>query len=486
MASKKKDKHEALPHNLSLLLNSMDEGVYEINLEGRGTYINKAAAALLGYEPDDLLNIKDNWHSVIHHSYPDGSPYPIEECLIYTAFLQKKGCHVENEVFWRRDGTCFPVEYSSYPIFEKNQVKGAVITFRDITWRLKIENELRQERDKYRQLLHEMQETQELLIQSEKMAMLGTLVAGIAHEVNTPLGVINASISNVNYLIDQILEQFPLLIKQVPVDQLEEFINSIRNIFKDTNLTTIIESRKIKKELIARLNQENISSADKIADDLIDAGLNKNLDLFLPVLKEEKGPLLLEFSYHLSMLFRSFMHISESVKRASKIIFALKSYSHQQYIGNKTKEDIRNNIDIILMLYHFQTKKGIKIIKNYQDVPPILAFHDELNQVWTNLIHNAIYSLETHGTLTIDVFQQEKNIIIKFIDNGRGISEQVMAHLFEPFFTTKPKGEGTGLGLSIVKKIIEKYNGTISVESNSEQTAFTVVLPINEEEKESD
>ena len=133
----------------------------------------------------------------------------------------------------------------------------------------------------------------------------------------------------------------------------------------------------------------------------------------------------------------------------------------------------------MLTLYYNQLKQGIEVIKNYpEDLPKIPCYPDELNQVWTNLIHNAIQAMESKGTLTIDVKQQQENILVSIIDSGKGIPAEILPKIFQPFFTTKPAGEGSGLGLDIVKKIVDKHRGTISFQSVPGNTTFTVQLPI--------
>lgn len=466
-----------LNNEMELLLSSTDEGIYGLNLEGNCTFINQAGAHLLGYEPNELVG--KNMHTAFHYAYEDKTPYPVEDCQIFQAFRTGKGCHVEDEVLWRRDGTSFPAEYSSFPIFADNKIKGAVVTFRDISWRKQAENSLRIERDKYRELLNQMQETQSQLIESEKMAALGILVAGVAHEINTPLGAINASISNINISLNEVLNKLTTIIKQIPTEQLENFIISLQQILTTTLDLDTLEEKKIKKTLIAILKNEQIQNADEVADTLVDMGIyDTNIKPFLNILRKDYGPLLLQFGYNLSSLQRNGQNISEAVSRASKIVFALKSYSHYQATGEKTLEFIQNNIDVVLTLYHNQLKRGVTVIRNYKEVPAILGYHDELNQVWSNLINNAIYAMKNNGLLTIEVFQLGNNLIVEFIDTGEGIPKAVMPHIFESFFTTKPKGEGSGLGLSIIKKILEKHHGSISAKSSHGKTTFIVTLPI--------
>jgi signal transduction histidine kinase len=140
--------------------------------------------------------------------------------------------------------------------------------------------------------------------------------------------------------------------------------------------------------------------------------------------------------------------------------------------------NLSEGIDTVLTLYQNQLKKGIEVKRNYTELPPVLCYPDELNQVWTNLIHNALQAMDYRGTLTIEVMQQEQYASISITDTGAGIPEEIKPKIFEPFFTTKPPGEGSGLGLDIVKKIIEKHQGKIEVESIPGQTKFTVSLPI--------
>ncbi|MBE0446988.1 MAG: PAS domain S-box protein [Actinobacteria bacterium] len=134
--SKKIEEERAqLANRMQLLMDSTDEGIYGIDMEGRGVLLNKAAANMTGYKQEEVLG-KDV-HELIHHSRSDGSPYPSEECPIIRVPRTGRGVRIDTEVFWRKDGTSFPVEYSSYPIIEEGAIKGAIVTFTDITERKK-------------------------------------------------------------------------------------------------------------------------------------------------------------------------------------------------------------------------------------------------------------------------------------------------------------------------------------------------------------
>jgi PAS domain S-box-containing protein len=133
------EERQKLAKERLLLLDSTGDGIYGIDPEGRCTFINRAGAKMLGYEPAEVMG--KNMHRLIHHSLPDGSPYPITQCHIYEVLHSGRGCHIDDEVFWRKDGTAFPADYSSFPVFEQDRITGAVVTFIDITVRKRLEQE---------------------------------------------------------------------------------------------------------------------------------------------------------------------------------------------------------------------------------------------------------------------------------------------------------------------------------------------------------
>ncbi len=162
-----------------LLLDSTAEAIYGLDMRGNCIFANSACLQFLGYETTDDL-IGKNMHKLIHHTRPDDSPYPEEECLIYKAFKKGEGTHVDDEVLWRADGTSFWAEYWSYPVHRDNQITGSVVTFLNINDRKKAEEDLR--------LAHEK------LVRQEKLSVLGQLSGGVGHELRNPLGVISNAV----------------------------------------------------------------------------------------------------------------------------------------------------------------------------------------------------------------------------------------------------------------------------------------------------
>ncbi len=325
--------------------------------------------------------------------------------------------------------------------------------------------------------LNNLKLTQQELVNSEKMAALGQLIAGIAHEINTPLGAINASIGNIENGLRASLEILPQLLKILSEPQQQQFFRLVTVGVQSKSLSSR-EERKLKKELTAWLKQQQIESAEIVATGLINIGLYENLSDFLPLLSIPETEFLLKAAYHLVRQQKNSENIKLAVDRAGKIIFALKNYVRIEDRAEAIIMDVTDTIETVLILYQAQLKHHIEIVKHYAPLPPVACYPDELNQVWSNLIHNAIHAMGSKGMLEIETNQQDNFVVVKVSDYGHGIPEELQSKIFESFFTTKPRGEGTGLGLDIVKKVIEKHHGRVEVRSGSGKTTFTVFLPI--------
>ena len=214
---------------------------------------------------------------------------------------------------------------------------------------------------------------------------------------------------------------------------------------------------------------------------LADMGIYDGLEFCLPLLEHPQARPILELTHKLSTLYRSTNLIDLAADRATKLLFALKTYSHSNTSRKPIPSRITEGVETVLMLYQNHIKRGIEVIRNYDpDLPEILCCPDELDQVWTNLIHNALQAMgDEMGTLTIDVTQNETHIFVKVTDSGKGIPSEILPKIFDSFFTTKTAGKGTGLGLGIAREILDRHSGSIEVESIPGHTTFKVSLPLS-------
>lgn len=339
-------------------------------------------------------------------------------------------------------------------------------------------NEIQQKNQELASTLEELKNTQNHLVESGKLAALGQLIAGIAHEINTPLGAVRASSQNASEGIKTILQKMPYIFETLSKDKLQVFLALIKisTEIKAKPLTSK-EERKIKKEMVTIFEGKQVPHSYEIVDILIDMGIYEDLsDLLLPLGEEAID--LVSLAYNHSCILKNNQNILLAVERASKIIFALKAYIHQNNTEMMEPANLTEGMESILTLYHHQLKQNIQLEKRFHEIPLIPCRINELNQVWTNLIHNALQAMNNKGTLEIEIFPEDKWVVVQIIDSGKGIPEEAKARIFTPFFTTKSRGEGSGLGLSISKKIIDAHGGSISFESTPGRTIFSVKLPV--------
>jgi signal transduction histidine kinase len=326
--------------------------------------------------------------------------------------------------------------------------------------------------------LQELQQTQAQLIQQEKMAALGQLIAGVAHEINNPLGAIQASASNTHKALQDSLTELPHLYEYLNPEARKSFFQLLDLASQERHLGISQESRALKRKLTTRLQEYDISDARYLADLLMDMGIDQDIEFLLPLLQDDRGEWALQLAYNLTCSFANNQTILQAVKRSSKIVFALKNYARFEQTEAKQSIQVAEGLETTLEIYHNQIKRNINLVRDYQELPNIKAYPDELIQVWTNLIHNAIQAMPSGGDLTIATCQKNNGVEVSIADTGAGIPLELQPKIFDAFFTTKPAGEGSGLGLYISKKIIDKHQGSMSLQSTLGSTQFKVWLPL--------
>jgi PAS domain S-box-containing protein len=474
---------------LTQFLEALPVGITVHNPQGKVSYINETGQRLLG----QIVAPSATGEELVSASkiYISGreSPCSEQELPAWRALNGESAIADNLEV--RRDGKIVPLEMHSQPIFDnKNNIVYAITAFSDITDRKQADKLIAeynrtlemQVADRTRELsqaLQHLQATQRELIQSEKMAALGQLVAGVAHEINTPLGAIRSSVENLADFFNQNLAEIADFFHKMSPQRYSDLLTLLPQYQSRAILFSNREKRQFKRALMQQLSNNSVANSETVADTLVDIGIYDNIESILPLLQDPTSSDILQQAYQFTALQRSTNTIITATDRAAKVVFALKAYSRSNSTGEKVIANITEGIETILTLYYNQLKHGVEVVRNYQDgLPELLCYPDELNQVWTNLIHNALQAMNNCGILTVDVRVENQLLLVGVTDNGTGIPPEILPRIFEPFFTTKPAGEGSGLGLDIVKKIVEKHSGNIEVRSAIGQTSFIVSIPI--------
>jgi PAS domain S-box-containing protein len=360
----------------------------------------------------------------------------------------------------RQDGETFPGEISG-SLFEMDGGRMVHGLVRDMT---------------------ELHRSQEQLILSERMAALGQLIAGVAHEINTPVGVIRAAIGNISSALGQTLARLPEVIRALPSAELDKFFALLERARQEKGSSTSREQRRARRALLAVLDESGVVDAERVAETLVDMGIHDGVEDLLCLFKSEYTGTL-ESAYNLSSLQRNSENIQTAVERASKVVFALRKFAHHDHSGQMVRSDLVDGIETVLTLYQNQLKQGVEVIRDFEALPPLSCHPDELNQVWTNLLHNALQAMDFKGRIEISTRAEQDCAVVRVADNGPGVPGEIQARIFEPFFTTKSAGEGTGLGLDICRKIVERHQGRLELTSQPGRTEFRVVIPLTQESR---
>jgi signal transduction histidine kinase len=324
--------------------------------------------------------------------------------------------------------------------------------------------------------MSELREAHDQLVLSEKMAALGQLVAGIAHELNTPLGAIISANGMAENFAVKFINELSSFVANLDDDSkalLEKLIEDIHSagLFADPALV-----REKRKHFAALSARENLAVNDSIIEDLIDFGYAGTDDDFraLSVVKQYQE--IVRKVYQFSIIIRSMRIIKTAAGKAAGVVGALKTYSHHDSSGEMTETSIVDDIEMILTLYYNQLKEGVEVVKRYHAKPAAKCYPEKLHQVWVNIINNALHAMNHSGRLEVEVDEVDNEVLVSITDNGPGIPEEIQGKIFTPFFTTKVAGEGSGLGLDICRRIVEQIGGRISFVSVPGRTTFSIRL----------
>lgn len=346
--------------------------------------------------------------------------------------------------------------------------------------------ELQAINDEFGKTITELKETQAQLTLSERLAGLGQLVAGVAHEINSPSAAIRGTADTLAETVKRLTgRQGRLQSVLGDVEQTSALVDLCERMapeLAEKRRVPPAAVRRMSRELKSKLEDDGVAAETAAAVSKTLAELDVDADFLAeirPYLLRDEGvaSLVVESLVDYVHVHRSTRTIQDAIRRIQRIVGSLKSYSHLDQDATRVEADIHEGIENTLVILEHQLSRGIQVERRYAALPGIPIYVDELNQVWTNLIHNAAQALEGKGKIVIETVVVNDGIAVRIIDNGPGIPDEVMTRIFEPFFTTKAKGEGTGLGLGIVSQIVEKHDGRVRCESEAGRTCFEVWLP---------
>lgn len=321
-------------------------------------------------------------------------------------------------------------------------------------------------------------------VQEEKMMALGKLSAGLAHELNNPASAILRSAESLQNHLGTVPEKFKqlMLVKytEAEIDQVNQILFSKLN-HRTENQISLIERNELEDKIEIWLEDHQVTNAFELTETLVDFGFDiQSLETIQKASDEKNFPIAIEWIENVLTTEKMVTEIKEASERISKLVNSVKSYTHMDRAPEKEAEDIQKGIKSTLtMLNHKIKQKSIAIDIDYKDtLPKPKIFISEINQVWTNILDNAIDAVDQNGKILIRIIQDGDFIKIEIKDNGAGIYEKDLPNIFDPFYTTKAIGKGTGMGLEVVQRIIHKHNGNIKVKSKPGETIFTIYIPI--------
>ena len=322
------------------------------------------------------------------------------------------------------------------------------------------------------------------LHQNEKLALLGKLSAGMAHELNNPSAAIQSGASQLNQTFAQLQQRYLELGKLHLTDEQMDVLISLNKLAqeraqKSTPRSSIIRSDQ-EDELENLLEQRGVQNAWEIAPTLVDLNLRmEELSALTEVFSMEHFPMAVDWICLSATIYILTEQIDEGAQRMSEIVKALKNYTYMDQAPIQNV-DIHEGLESTLVILRSKLSAGVKVERSYaDDLPRIEAYGSELNQVWTNLIDNAIDAMQGHGTLHIRTSYSFPWVTVEIEDDGPGIPDEVKKQIFEPFFTTKLPGKGSGMGLNISHNIIvKKHKGRLELTSQPGKTSFKVQLPL--------
>lgn len=326
-----------------------------------------------------------------------------------------------------------------------------------------------------------IRETTRLEQQRDRLAALGKLSAGLAHELNNPASAakraavqLRETLSRIKNASHELGERELTPTQRAEIEKLESSFTQ-----RDEPPPDALTISDLENQIDSLLRIHGQNDLWQLAAELAQRGIQPSAleSLFRNLDPGTARAALMRIAASLDIA-SLLNEIENSASRISALVLAIKEYTYmdQSPVQNV---DVVKGLETTLTILNHKLKRGVTVKRDYQPIPLLVnSFGSELNQVWTNLIDNAIDAMHGEGELRIRTYRNDKYVVVEIGDNGAGIPPEVQAHIFEPFFTTKGVGEGTGLGLDTVQRIVKKHRGNIQVDSKPGDTRFQVWLPV--------
>ena len=319
--------------------------------------------------------------------------------------------------------------------------------------------------------------------QREKLAALGKLSAGLAHELNNPASAARRAAESLRRAMAELRQTTADVDRRAISDaqrkHLADFeLRSIERLASLPALDALTQS-DLEEEMSMWLQAHAVADSWKLAGGLVEAGISTvSLDALAAAFDRETIHGVLARVVATLNAEKLVAEIESATSRISELVRAIKEYTYMDQMPEQ-EVDIHKGLDSTLTMMKFRLKKGVTVIREYSpDLPRVCAHGSELNQVWTNLIDNAVDAMNGKGELRIRTARELDNVVVEITDNGTGIPPENKARIFEPFFTTKGVGDGTGLGLDTAYRIVRSHHGDITFDSEPGRTRFQVRLPL--------
>lgn len=328
-----------------------------------------------------------------------------------------------------------------------------------------------------------IRETTRLEQQRDRLASLGKLSAGLAHELNNPASAAKRAASQLRDLLNKIRDASHELGSRDLMAAQKAEIEKLETAFVQSNEVPpdALTISDLEEQIDSLLRSHGQNDLWQMAADLARKNVKPEaLESLFSILDADTARAALvriAASVEVATLLNE---IESATSRISDLVRAIKEYTYMDQTPLQNV-DIVNSLETTLTILNHKLKHGVVVQRDYQRVPLLVnSFGSELNQVWTNIIDNAIDAMSGQGELRVRTYREDNCVVVEIADNGPGISPEIQSHIFEPFFTTKGVGEGTGLGLDTVQRIVKKHRGNIQVNSKPGDTRFQVWLPLAE------